>query len=107
MASLTVGRKNLLAAIARRKFGLLAAGWSACHCFLRRGWRAHRIESTTGKISRVTAEVSAAEENRQPVDRDEPHGKRFGAYARFAFLALHGCVHLLDVGQFAVIHSLP
>src|SRR5258705_9288762 len=69
---LTIGRKNLLASIARRKFSLLAAARSSCHCFLRRGRRTHRVESAGDEISRVPAEVRAAKENRQPVDRDEP-----------------------------------
>src|SRR5436190_20714017 len=106
MTRLTIGRKNLFAPVAWRKFSLLAAAGSASYCFLRRGRRAHRIESAAGEISRITAEVRAAEENRQPVKCDEPHRKRLGAYARFAFLALHSCMHLLHVGQFAVIHSL-
>src|SRR5262249_23551815 len=107
MTRLTISRKNLFASVAWRKFSLLAAARSACHCFLRRRWCTHWIESASDEISRVTPEVRAAEENRQSVDRDQPHRQRLGAYAWFAFLALHSSVHLLDIGLFAVIHSLP
>jgi hypothetical protein len=69
---LTISRKNLFAAIVWRKFSLLAAARSACHRFLGCGRRTHRIESAAGEISRVTAEVRAAKENRQPVNRDQP-----------------------------------
>src|SRR5438874_13741403 len=41
VTSLTISRKNFLASIARRKFSLLAAARSHCHCFLRRWWRTH------------------------------------------------------------------
>src|SRR5262245_65781286 len=76
MAGLTIGRKNFLASVARRKFGLLAAGRTACHCFLGCWWRTHRIKSAAGEISRVTPEVRAAKENRQSVDRNEPENGR-------------------------------
>src|SRR4029453_4539950 len=54
VTGLTISRKNLLASIARRKFSLLAAARSSCHCFLRRGRRTHRIESPPGGISPST-----------------------------------------------------
>src|SRR5438067_12816798 len=107
MAGLTICTKNFFAAIARRKFNLLAAAGPACHCLFRRGRRAHWIESAGYKISRVTAEVRAAEEDCQTVNCDEPYRERLGADAWFAFLTLHSCVHLLHVGLFAIIHSLP
>ena len=106
MTSLTVCRKNLLASVVRRKLSLLAAARSARHGFLRRGGRTHRIESAAGEISRVTTEVRAAKENRQSVDRNQPHRQWLSADARFSFLTLHRRVHLLHVGLFAVIHSL-
>src|SRR6478735_3276021 len=107
MTGLTICCENLFSSVVRRKLSLLAAARSACHCLLRRGRRTHWIESAAGEISRVTAEVRAAKENRQSVDCDQPDRQRLGAYSRFAFLALHSRVHLLDVGLFAVIHSLP
>src|SRR5262249_34670905 len=73
----------------------------------RRSRSAHWIESDIYEISRVTAQVRAAEENRQTVNCDEPHRERLSADAWFAFFPLHSCVHLLHVGLFAVIHSLP
>src|SRR5262249_54292976 len=73
MAGLAICRKNFFAAVARGKFSLLAASRSARNCFLRCWRRTHRVESAAGEISRETAEVRAAEENRQSVDGDQPY----------------------------------
>src|SRR2546422_85702 len=40
------------------------------------------------------------------VNSDQPNRKRLGTDAWFAFFALNSCVHLLNVGLFAIIHSL-
>ena len=82
-------------------FGRPAAG-----CFFRRRRCAHRVKPAAGEVSRVTTEICAAKEDCQSVDRDKPNRKRLGADARFAFFALNGSVHLLDVGLLAIIHSL-
>src|SRR5437762_4966318 len=76
-------------------------------CFLCRRWRAHRIESTTCEISRVTAEISTTKKHRQSVNRDQPNRKRLGANAWFAFFALNSGVHLLHIRLLAIIHPLP
>src|SRR5882762_8910361 len=105
MTRLTVGRENLFAAVARRKFSLLLLSLRSATFF---GWRrsAHRIKSIAGKISGVAPEVSAAGENRDPVNSDQPNRKRLESNARLAFLALNRGVHFLDVGRFTIIHSL-
>src|SRR6266436_8480405 len=105
VASLAVGRENLFASVAGRKFSLLLLSLRSATFFGR--WRsAERIESVTGKISGVATEVSAAGENRDPVNSDQPDRKRLEADARFAFLALNRGVHFLNVGRFAIIHPL-
>src|SRR3982751_6355497 len=107
MARLTICTKSFFAPIVRRYLGgLLAAGRSTSHCFFRRRRRTHRIEAASNEIPRVTAEVRTAEEDRQSVNRNKPDRERLSADARFAFFPLYSCVHLLDVGLFAVIHSL-
>src|SRR6266478_10226797 len=105
MTRLTVGRENLFAAVARRKFSLLLLSLRSATFFGRRR-SAERIESVTGKISGVATEVSAAGENRDPVNGDQPDRKRLESNARFAFLALNRGVHFLDVRRFAIIHPL-
>src|SRR2546423_15225931 len=76
------------------------------YCFFCRGWRAQWVEPAANEVARVTTEIRATKKNRQPVDRDEPNRERLGTDARFAFFTLNSSVHLLDVGLFAVIHSL-
>src|SRR5205823_13821942 len=106
MTVLTIRRENLLAAIVGQKFRRLLAASRTRHCFLCRRRRAHRVEPATAEVARVTAEIRATKKNRQSVDRDEPNRERLGTDARFAFFTLNSSVHLLDVGLFAVIHSL-
>src|SRR5439155_376213 len=106
MTGLTIRRENLLAAIVGRYFRRLLAASRTRHCFLCRRRRAHRVEPATAEVARVTAEIRATKKNRQSVDRDEPNRERLGTDARFAFFTLNSSVHLLDVGLFAVIHSL-
>src|SRR5437870_13070956 len=58
MTRLTVGRENLFAAVARRKFSMLLLSLSSPAPF--RGRRStQRIESVTRKISGVAPEISA------------------------------------------------
>src|SRR4030095_16254038 len=106
MTCLAIGCKNLLSAIMRRKFRRLL-------CTLRSGSFFHRghltavwVKRFTAKISRVTAEIRAAKKYRQPVHSDQPDGQWFATYARLAFLALHRGMDILDVSDFAVIHTL-
>ena len=54
----------------------------------------------------VAPEICAPKKDCQPVNRDQPNREWLGADAWFAFFALNRSVHLLDVGLFAVIHSL-
>ena len=84
---------------------MFAATWT-CRRLFRRRRRTHRIKPATDKIPRVTPKVCAAEEDCEPVNRDKPNREWLGADARFAFFALNGGVHLLDVGLLAIIHSL-
>src|SRR5260370_4843475 len=105
MTRLTVGRENLVAAVARRKFSLLLLSVRAASSFGRRR-SPQRIESVAGKISRVAAEISATGKNRNSINGDQPDRKRLKSNARLAFLALNRGVHFLDVGRFAIIHSL-
>ena len=105
MTGLTVGRENLFAAVARRKFSLLLLSLRSATFFCRRR-SAHRIKSVAGKTSRITTQISAAGEDRDPVNSDQPNRKRLESNARLAFLALNRGVHFLDVGRFAIIHSL-
>src|SRR6266700_4830137 len=75
-------------------------------CLFRRRRRAHRVEPAAHEISRVAPEICAAKKYRQSVDRDKPNRVRLGADAWLAFFTLNSGVHLLNVGQFAIIHSL-
>jgi len=75
-------------------------------CFLCSRRRPHRIEPAAAEIPGITPEIRASKKYRQSVDRDQPNRERLGADARFAFFALHSGMHLLDIGLFAVIHSL-
>src|SRR6266478_6277919 len=105
VASLAVGRENLFAAVARRKFSLLLLSLRSATFFR---WRrsAHRIKAVAGKISGVPPQISAAGKNRDPVNGDQPDRKRLESNARLAFLALNRGVHFLDVRRFAIIHPL-
>ena len=105
MTSLTVRRENLFAAITRRKFGLLLLSLRSA-AFLRGRRSAHRIQTVTGKTSRVAAEVSTARKNRETINSDQPNRERLEADARLAFFALDRGVHFMNVRRFAVIHSL-
>src|SRR4029078_2782238 len=65
VAGLTICRKNLFAWVVRRKFSLLAAAWSACDCFLRRGRRTHWIQAAGDEISLARGEQCVTQENHQ------------------------------------------
>src|SRR5437762_4881318 len=81
MTRLTVGRENLFAAVARRKFSLLLLSLRSAAFFCRRR-SAHRIKSVAGKTSRITTQVSATGEDRDPVNSDQPNRKRLESNTR-------------------------
>jgi len=83
--------------------GLIAATGS------RRDFRRHVavIERIATEVSRETAEVRAAEENRETVNRDQPDGERLEADFRLRFFPLDRGMHTLDIFGLAVIHALP
>src|SRR5206468_375943 len=70
MTCLTIGGKNLFAAIARRKFRDLLCALRSRNFFHRLRLAAVRVERVTAKVSRVTTEIGAAKKYRQPVNRD-------------------------------------
>src|SRR5438128_3262690 len=107
MACLAIGRKNLHAAIARRKFRDLLCALGSASFFHPLRLAAVRVKRVTAKISGVTTEIGAAKKYCQPVNCDQPNREWFGADARFPLLALNGGVHLLHICLLAVIHSLP
>src|SRR4029077_10039444 len=80
VASLAVGRENLFAAVARRKFSLLLLSLRSA-TFFRGRWSAHRIKAVARKISRVAPQISAAGKNRDPVNGDQPDRKRLESNA--------------------------
>src|SRR6202011_1521674 len=106
MTSLTIGRENLLAAIARRKFRLLFATAGTSGTFFRRWRTAHRIQTIAAEVSRVTSEIGAAKEHGQSVDYDQPNRERLETDARFALFSLNSSMHFLHFLVLAVIHSL-
>ena len=103
---LAIRSENLFAAIVRRKFCRLLCTLRSGSFFHRCHFTAVWIKRFAAKVSRVTAEIRAAKKYRQPVNRNQPNRERLSADTRFAFFALNSGVHLLDVGLFAVIHSL-
>src|SRR5919198_3456166 len=106
MTFLAIGREDLFAAVARRKFRRgLCALWSS-NFFHRGHFTAVWIKRFATKIPGESAEVSAAKKYREPVHCDQPDGKRFTTDARLAFFALHRGMDVLDVSDFAVIHAL-
>ena len=62
--------------------------------FLCRRRAAERIESVAAEISRVTAEIRAAKEDGETIDRDQPKRERLQAGTRLAFLTLNRGVRL-------------
>jgi hypothetical protein len=106
VTGLAIGCENLFAAIVRRKFHCLFCALWAGNFFHGVRLAAIWIKRFTAKVSGVTTEIGAAKEYRQSVNCNQPNRERFGANAGFALFALNGSVHLVDVGLFAVIHSL-
>src|SRR5712692_1406387 len=106
MTGLTVRREDLFSAVTRRKLCLLFATARSSGSFLCRWRSAERVEAITGKISGVTPQISAAKENGEAINRDQPNRKRLKSDARFAFLALNSGMNVLNIGSFAVISSL-
>src|SRR5207302_7341137 len=98
-------RENFLSAIMRRQLGLLLLTLRSASFFHWRG-SLQRIKSIAGKISGVATEIGAAGEDRDTVNRDQPNRERLESDARLTFFALDRGVHFLNVGSFAVIHSL-
>src|SRR2546430_911916 len=103
---LAISGKNLLSAIMRRKFGCLLGALRPGNLF--HGWHftAVRVKRFTAKISRVTAKISAAKKYCQSVHCDQPDGKRFATHTGLTFFPLHRGMDILNVSDFAVIHTL-
>src|SRR4030081_1942565 len=106
MTSLAVRRINFFAAIARCKLGLLFAAAGTSGTFFRRGRTAHRIQTITAEVSRVTSEIGAAKEHGQSVDYDQPNRERLETDARLALFALNGSMYFLHFPLLAVIYFL-
>src|SRR6266536_6430834 len=70
MTCLAIGRKNLFAAIARRKCCDLLCALRSSGFFHRLWLAAVRVKRVTAKVSGVTTEISTAEKHRQPVNCD-------------------------------------
>src|SRR6266566_6149729 len=66
MTGLTIGRENLLAAIARRKFCDLLCALRSSGFFRNARCATKRVKSVTAKVSGVTAEIGTAKKHRQP-----------------------------------------
>ena len=64
------------------------------------------IETVAAKVAGETSEVSAAEKDREAVNRNQPDRERFETDTRLAFLPLDRGMHLMHVRVFAIIHSL-
>src|SRR5438034_3823134 len=93
MAGLTIGGKNLFAAIARGEFRDLLCALRSASFFHRLWLAAVRVERVAAEVSRVTTEIGTAKKDRQPVNCDQPNRERLCADARFALFALNGGVH--------------
>src|SRR5262249_288384 len=106
MACLTIGRKNLLSAIMRRKFGLRLGALRSGNFFHRRHFAGVWSQRFTAKISGKRDKISAAKKYCQSVHCDQPDGERFATHTRLAFLALHRRMDFLHISDFAVIHTL-
>src|SRR5438477_10937304 len=107
MASRAVGRENFLAAIGLGKFLRLCAARPVLSRLWRTRRTAKRIKTIAAEVSRVAAEISAAAKDGESINRNEPKRERLEAHARLALFALNRGVHLIHLGRFAVIHSLP
>src|SRR5438876_9866391 len=75
MTGLTVGRENLFAAVARRKFSLLLLSLRSATFFGRRRW-GRRSCSGPGTICSGASETRSAGERRDGVKSDQPKRKR-------------------------------
>src|SRR6266508_1824932 len=106
MTCLAIGRKNLLSAIVWRKLRLRLGPLRPGNFFHRRHFAAVWVKRFTAEISREAAEISAAKKYCQSVHCDQPDGKRFATHTRLAFLALHRGMDVVDISDFAVIHTL-
>src|SRR5205823_3862119 len=105
MTNGAVRRENLFAAIGLGKFlCLFTSGTTRPLLFL---WDDGRIERIAAEVSRETAEIRATEKDREPVDRNQPDGKRLETGARFALFPLDRGMYLMDIRVFSIIHSLP
>ena len=106
MASLTVGRKNFLATISTELTPELLPRSGQPRQFSLTSAAPKRIETITGKISRIAAQIRTAQKGRQTISCDQPNRERLQSNTRFAFLSLNRCMHFLDIRGFAIIHSL-
>src|SRR5205814_7000563 len=73
MTGLTIGRENLFASIARRKFCLLLFTLGSGGFFHRLWLAAVRVKRLTAKVSRVTTKIGATEKHGQSVNCDQPN----------------------------------
>src|SRR6266498_466365 len=103
---LAIGRKNLFSAIVWRKFRRLLSALRSGSFFHRWHRTAVWIERFTAKISRVTAKICAAKKYCESVHCDQPDGQRFATHTWLTFFALHSGMDILDVSDFAIIHTL-
>src|SRR6201985_876440 len=103
MACLAVGRKNLFTAVVRRKLRCLLSALRSANLFHRGHFTAIWVKRFAAKISRETAQISAAKKHCQSVHCDQPDGERFATDARLAFFTLHRGMDFVDVSDFAVI----
>ena len=105
MTNRAVRRENLFAPIGLGKFRRLFATRTArAQLFWLRDKSG--IETVAAKVAGETSEVSAAEKDREAVNRNQPDRERFETHARLAFLPLDRRMHLMHVRVFAIIHSL-
>src|SRR6266567_995071 len=103
---LAIGRENLFAAIARRKFRRLLCALRSSSFFHHLWLAAVWVQRLPAEVSGVPTEIRAAKKYCEAVNCDQPDGERLAAHARFAFLSLHCGVHFMNVGDLAVVHAL-
>ena len=92
MTGRAVGRENLLATLGRSELDRLLRSAGAGWPFFAVG-RPPGVQSIAAEISGITAEIGAAEENRESVNPDQPNRERLQTDARLGFLTLNGGVH--------------
>src|SRR5213082_2112527 len=73
MTGLTIGRENLFAPIARRKFCLLLFTLGSGDFFHRLWLTSVRVKRLAAKVSRVTTKIGATEKHGQTVNCDQPN----------------------------------